>query len=367
MKIREEIRRDGLAGSFLIDAPMMKALAQGIPDSILCIGYPGVCSQEVKRSAEILAALEGVAIEPALYAHALQSHLDTIGELTRDYPKASACFWMPVSNRFIKATEALTPEGVIAKNVALVAYFKEKYGREIDVALADTTVPEAGLPERVADLAKRLHSAGARNVIVCDSRGIGSAKVVRNLFTAIREQTQGGLEFHPHNDNGLALSNVEIAHGYGVDTINSSLYGMSERGTLVKTENLLELFPEIARENSCLTEFDERFVDGIGKPEDVIDAVYGKGIIVTGSQYRLRNRPAASKFVFGVTTDRFVTAKMLGVSKKTVTSDLLDKLKRKLFESGRVCLQATELAQLWSTLTHPDPEERSVTQSLPKT
>jgi hypothetical protein len=347
LKTREEFRRDGLAANFLVDGNMMACVARAFPGSILNVGYPAACTAEKERVSEILAAIKGLPVEPGLYSHAKKNHLEVVGSLLENYPGASVCFWVPTSRKFIQSTLKKPPEEVVRLSVDLVKYFKSNFQNNIDVALADTTLKEEGLIERVAEMSAGLHQAGARSVIACDTRGIGTADRVERLFGKIRESDQGELEYHPHTDNGLAaaLANVEIARGYGVGRVNTALYNSSERATLIEPRDLIAAGYEIDFVPEELAAFEREYRDKVGDPKQITEAVYGKRTIATGSQYRLQERFKNARLIFGVTSDKFILSKLLDRPLERISDTLLDSMKGELYKQRKVFFTGTELKQ----------------------
>ena len=102
--VREDFRRDGLFANFLVDEELMVLVARAFPGSILQVGYPAICSMEREMCRKILFALRNENIEPALSGHAIQEHLDIMGDLIKSYPKVTAKFWIPVSDYMIART-----------------------------------------------------------------------------------------------------------------------------------------------------------------------------------------------------------------------------------------------------------------------
>jgi len=345
IKIREDCRRDGIAANFLIDASMMKTLAEALPTAIIDVGYPSICSSEEKRVAQILEALKETNVESAVYSHAMRSHLDQTGHLIAPYRNASACFWIPTSDHFISQTLAdWKPEDVLNNAVSLVEYFTKQYGKPVDVALTDTTRAESGLEHRLAEWSSRLSDAGARSLIVCDSLGIGNREIAERLFDAIRARYSGLLEFHGHDDNGTALDQVKVAVEHGSPIINTALFNASERGTLVSPQRLLQAGLNFPCDQERLATFVTEFEHKIGNPQEIVRLLYGPSTIVTGSQYRLRDRFADPKLLFGVTSDRFIYRKMTGsTAPDDVVRQEMERLKNSLYQQGKVCFDEREI------------------------
>lgn len=345
LKIREDFRRDGLSANFLVDALMMRKVAEAFPNSILNVGYPSVCSAEKDQCEKILGALEGSTIEPALYAHARWDHLSLVGSMLTNQSKASVCFWMPTSERFIKNTLKKSFDAVVADGVALITKFKATFPCPIDVALADSGLEEEGLPERIAVMTSQFHEAGIRAVIIADTRGNAPESHIARLFAEIRAQSSGEVEFHPHSDYGidLAMKNIGVATRFGVTCLNTALFRSSERGTLISPHDLMIAGYAIDYNPDAFAEFEAMYREKIGDPYQITQHVYGEKIIATGSQYRLRDRFPDAQLIFGMTTDRFILAKLLGVSIDEVSSEQLDALKCELYRQRKVFFTSDEL------------------------
>ncbi len=82
-------------------------------------------------------------------------------------------------------------------------------------------------PERVLEIARRLHAAGAQEIGFGDTTGMANPRQVGEFFTAIRQHLRPGkdrvqLTAHFHNTRGQGLANVLAALEVGVDSFESS-------------------------------------------------------------------------------------------------------------------------------------------------
>jgi hydroxymethylglutaryl-CoA lyase len=78
-------------------------------------------------------------------------------------------------------------------------------------------------PERVLEIARRLHTAGAQEIGFGDTTGMANPRQVGELFTLWRDDLQGAqLTAHFHNTRGQGLANVLAALQAGVDSFESS-------------------------------------------------------------------------------------------------------------------------------------------------
>jgi hydroxymethylglutaryl-CoA lyase len=78
-------------------------------------------------------------------------------------------------------------------------------------------------PERVLEIARRLHTAGAQEIGFGDTTGMANPRQVGELFTLWRDDLQEAqLTAHFHNTRGQGLANVLAALQAGVDSFESS-------------------------------------------------------------------------------------------------------------------------------------------------
>ena len=122
----------------------------------------------------------------------------------------------------------------------------EKYLQPIGTALENNIVPRIHLEDctradiygwvipfmqRVLD-----ESKGIAKFRICDTIGWGSPDPyaalpwgIPRLFTVLREETGAELEFHGHNDFGLATANSIASWRYGGKKVNMAFAGLGER------------------------------------------------------------------------------------------------------------------------------------------
>jgi len=327
IKVREDFRRDGLAANFLVGGEQIKYLAKALPGSIINIGYPGICSEEYKSCEEILNLANGNGAELSVVGHMTKAHVDLLLNITKSHFGVSANTWLPISDYFIKKTFNEHPETILNKAEQLIRYWKNNTNAPIDVALTDVTAQEKGLDLRTANWAEKLIRAGARNIILCDTRGIGVPENLDLLFSQTKLNSET-TEFHPHNDNGLALQNVNVAIKHGINVIGSSIYGAGERRTMLDTISLESLGLNVDKSSYAL--FEESYKSIIVDPIKNIEQVLGKGVVATGTQYRLRGRDKSLKKIFGVTSDRYILGELLNIPREELSEKYLEILKNNL-------------------------------------
>jgi hydroxymethylglutaryl-CoA lyase len=78
-------------------------------------------------------------------------------------------------------------------------------------------------PERVLEIARRLHAAGAQEIGFGDTTGMANPRQVGELFALWRDDLQDAqLTAHFHNTRGQGLANVLAALEAGIDSFESS-------------------------------------------------------------------------------------------------------------------------------------------------
>jgi 2-isopropylmalate synthase len=89
-------------------------------------------------------------------------------------------------------------------------------------------------PEVLAELFKLAVDHGASRICLCDTVGHATPDGVRNLIQFTRNIVAGmgakvGIDWHGHNDRGLALVNAIFALEWGADRVHATALGIGER------------------------------------------------------------------------------------------------------------------------------------------
>jgi homocitrate synthase NifV len=84
--------------------------------------------------------------------------------------------------------------------------------------------------KRLAAFARSAANAGALRLRLADTVGIGRPLEVQRLIHMLRDVTPGiSLEFHAHNDLGMATANAVTAAEAGADAVSVTVNGLGER------------------------------------------------------------------------------------------------------------------------------------------
>lgn len=144
--------------------------------------------------------------------------------------------------------------------------FALKEGLTVNFACEDATRSE---PETLKALHKAALEHGASRFTIPDTVGICNVVSAARIVTFLREEViQGqpvGIDWHGHNDRGLAVANALAALSAGADCVHTTLLGIGERSGNVDLESMLanlyplcpdcyrlELLPEVAAYASAI-------------------------------------------------------------------------------------------------------------------
>ena len=120
---------------------------------------------------------------------------------------------------------------VIAKRSAEAIDVAVKAGLRVAYVTEDTT---RSRPEVLATLFKVAIDHGASRLCLCDTVGHATPDGVRNLVQFTKNVVAGmganvGIDWHGHNDRGLALVNAIWALEWGADRVHGTALGIGER------------------------------------------------------------------------------------------------------------------------------------------
>jgi len=146
-------------------------------------------------------------------------------------------------------------------------------------------------PEILAALFKCAIDNGARRLCLCDTVGHATPDGVENLinFTKGFIRASGvdvAIDWHGHNDRGLALTNAIRAAEYGATRIHGTALGIGERVGNTAMDQLLinlKLLGEIDNDLSRLREYAELSADALGMPIPRNYPVFGEDAFKTAT------------------------------------------------------------------------------------
>ena len=146
-------------------------------------------------------------------------------------------------------------------------------------------------PEAVRRLYTAAIEAGARRVCICDTVGHITPEGVKNLVGFVREVVDATgedvkIDWHGHNDRGLAVINTLAAVMAGVDRVHATALGVGERVGNCAMDQLLvnlKLMGYIDNDLTPLAEYTRVASEGTGVPIPINYPVFGRDAFRTAT------------------------------------------------------------------------------------
>ncbi|TLU82540.1 MAG: homocitrate synthase [Chlorobium sp.] len=111
----------------------------------------------------------------------------------------------------------------------------KKYFNTVSVGAQDATRAE---PELLKNFILDATTFGADRIRIADTVGIATPLSVMNLISRLKSITPAALEFHAHNDLGMATANAFTALDAGCHAVSVSVTGLGERAGNAALEEL---------------------------------------------------------------------------------------------------------------------------------
>lgn len=183
------------------------------------IGTPAMGQAEIE-SIRAVGRL-GLPVALTVWARAIDADIDAAARCETPYVHIS----FPVSQLQLDLTGR--DEVWLARELERLLPRARAHFDGVSVGGIDATRADVELLVRFADLAA---SVGARRLRIADTVGVGAPSSVRSLFERLCGAVPGlDLEFHGHNDLGLATANTLAAIEGGASAVSVTVNGLGER------------------------------------------------------------------------------------------------------------------------------------------
>lgn len=149
----------------------------------------------------------------------------------------------PVSDLHIREKLGKTRHWVIDCLVRAVRYARE-HGCRVSVGAEDASRADFGFLLEYALLAQ---DAGAQRLRYADTVGILEPFTTRRMVSMLASKLDIPVEFHGHNDFGLATANSLAAYSAGAAFISTTVGGLGERAGNASLEDMVLLFGDSIR------------------------------------------------------------------------------------------------------------------------
>lgn len=104
--------------------------------------------------------------------------------------------------------------------------FAKKYFNYVSLGAQDATRTDIKFLKQYIEYA---YWCGAKRIRIADTVGVANPKSIYELISDLSEKFPGELEFHGHNDLGMATANSITALQAGADSISVTVNGIGER------------------------------------------------------------------------------------------------------------------------------------------
>lgn len=154
----------------------------------------------------------------------------------------------PVSSILLKTFDK--DETWVLKSLKSLVGFAKTYFDRVSVGAQDATRTRREFLHEFAALA---HEAGAERLRIADTVGMSSPSRVTDLVTGLKKQVPGiCLEFHGHNDLGMATANAVTAVEAGAEALSVTVNGLGERAGNAPLEEVAMALFEIGGYNGTI-------------------------------------------------------------------------------------------------------------------
>lgn len=143
----------------------------------------------------------------------------------------------PVSDIHIKSMLGKSREWVIEKMRRAVCYAIE-HGCRVTVGAEDASRADQ---EFLLRYSKQARKEGAERLRFADTVGVLEPFKTKKLIKAIVDDTGIDIEFHGHNDFGMATANTYAAFKAGARFLNTTIGGLGERAGNCSYEEIVEV------------------------------------------------------------------------------------------------------------------------------
>lgn len=197
-----------------------------------------------------------LAIDATCAARTTRADVEVIADIAQRTGLAMSVMAFIGSSPIRLLSEQWPAESVIAAARDTTA-FARREGLGVCLVTEDTTRSALGV---TLDIYAAALDAGADRICVCDTVGYATPWSAAGIVSRIRDGLaargfpHAGIDWHGHDDRGLALANALAAASAGADRLHGTALGMGERAGNVAMEQLLANLCDIGWRDGGLTE-----------------------------------------------------------------------------------------------------------------
>lgn len=237
LAFQDETLRDGLQNPSVVDPPLadkleLVTLMDSLGIQTVTIGLPGAGPRAVEDSLAIARHIvkNKLKIRPACAARTMIADIKPIADISQAIGRPVEVMAFIGSSPIRQYVEGWDVPWILERSSEAIR-FAVKAELPVTYVTEDTT---RSVPSVLRQLFTNAIQEGARRLCLCDTVGHATPSGVRSLIRFTRQLitrsgAQVGIDWHGHNDRGLALINALHAVEAGADRIHGTALGMGER------------------------------------------------------------------------------------------------------------------------------------------
>ncbi|MBI5507410.1 MAG: 2-isopropylmalate synthase [Deltaproteobacteria bacterium] len=236
-EVLDETLRDGVQSPSATDPTIAEKiellhLIEAVGIQAASLGLPGAGERAYEHALALARAIGGqrLRLKPTCAARTTTKDIVPIARIVQATGVGIEVYTFIGSSPIRLYTQDWTVD-LLLHHIEEAVRFALQEGLEVCVVLEDTTRSKPQVLERIFRHAIDL---GAKRLCIADTVGYSTPDGVHNIVrfvTSIIQSTGAPvrLDWHGHNDRGLAVANAIYALEYGVDRVHGTALGMGER------------------------------------------------------------------------------------------------------------------------------------------
>jgi len=237
IRLNDETLRDGIQSPSAIDPPLavkleLIELMDSLHIAAADIGLPGAGPCALADVTAIAKHIQKrkLKLEPNCAARTVIADIAPVAEVQQRAGIKVRVYTFIGSSPIRQYAEEWDVDYLMATSAAAID-FAVKQGLEVTYVTEDTTRSHPATLDR---LFRNAVDHGAKGLVLCDTVGWATPDGVRRLIHWTRDLIRGmgvdvRIEWHGHNDRGLAVTNAIHAIEFGADQVHGCALGIGER------------------------------------------------------------------------------------------------------------------------------------------
>jgi 2-isopropylmalate synthase len=294
-ELHDETLRDGIQNPSVVDPDVEDKLAilhhlDAIGVDTLDVGLPGAGPRAFADVLRIVREIadQGLRIRPTCAGRTVVADIAPMVEISQRAGIAVEVMTFIGSSPIRRLAEDWSVE-LIRKRSTEAIDFGVREGLPVNYVTEDTT---RSRPDVLWELFRAAIDHGASRLTLCDTVGHATPEGVRNLVQFTRHvidatRADVGIDWHGHNDRGLAVVNSILALEHGANRVHGTILGIGERVGNASLDQImvnLQLLGELGgRDLTQLAALCDRVSEATRFPLAINYPVFGRDAFRTGT------------------------------------------------------------------------------------